>query len=185
MAARKKKRTRIELLDIAKAITIFLVILGHTTSNTDTIMYRRVLYAFHMPLFFFLAGLSTKPKALYGHEAWDAFLKKNVLALAVPLVIWGLVYGPFSIANFPKLFYASWESLTEMGTLTSLWYLSAFFVARIIVQAIVTLLDRLGQGGNNLIYGLCSLPYSQSGRSCHDLSMAIRGASTLRLWRRA
>ena len=28
-------------------------------SNTDTIMYRRVLYSFHMPLFFFLAGMST------------------------------------------------------------------------------------------------------------------------------
>lgn len=121
---------RIELLDIAKAITIFLVIVGHTTSNTDTIMYRRVIYAFHMPLFFFLAGMSTKPRPVHGREAWGAFLKKNTLALAVPLVVWGLIYAPFSFANLPKLFYASWESLTQMGTLTSLWYLSAFFFSR-------------------------------------------------------
>lgn len=33
-----KKRARIELLDVTKTITIFLVIVGHTTSNTDTIM---------------------------------------------------------------------------------------------------------------------------------------------------
>lgn len=158
VATKKKRRTRIELLDVAKAITIFLVILGHTTSNTDIIMYRRVLYAFHMPLFFFLAGMSTKPRPLYGLEGWTTFLRKNVLALVVPLVIWGLVYGPFSFANFPKLFYASWETLGEMGTLTSLWYLSGFFVARIVVQVIITLLDKFGQGGNNIVYALCSLP---------------------------
>lgn len=158
MATKAKKRTRIELLDIAKAITIFLVIVGHTTSNTDIIMYRRVLYAFHMPLFFFLAGMSTKLRAVHGRQAWNAFLKKNTLALAVPLLIWGLVYGPFSFANLPKLLYASWESLGDMGTLTSLWYLSGFFVARVIVQAIISLLDRFGKGGDNLTYALCSLP---------------------------
>ena len=53
----KKKKARIELIDIAKAITIILVILGHTTGNLETPMYRRFLYAFHMPLFFFLADL--------------------------------------------------------------------------------------------------------------------------------
>ncbi len=60
----KKQKARIELIDIAKAITIVLVILGHTTGILETPMYRRFLYAFHMPLFFFLAGLSIKPKAL-------------------------------------------------------------------------------------------------------------------------
>ena len=59
-----KKRVRIELIDIVKAITIILVILGHTTGNLETPMYRRLIYAFHMPLFFFLAGLSIRPKAL-------------------------------------------------------------------------------------------------------------------------
>ena len=59
----KKKKARIELIDIAKAITIILVILGHTTGNLETPMYRRLIYSFHMPLFFFLAGMSIKPKA--------------------------------------------------------------------------------------------------------------------------
>ncbi|WP_026493413.1 MULTISPECIES: acyltransferase family protein [unclassified Butyrivibrio] len=59
-----KKKYRIELIDITKAITIILVILGHTTGNLDTPMYRRLLYTFHMPLFFFLSGMSTKPGAL-------------------------------------------------------------------------------------------------------------------------
>ena len=69
-----RKSRRIETIDIAKAITIFCVILGHTTGNLDTPMFRRVLYAFHMPLFFLLAGLSIKPKGVHGFQGWSCLL---------------------------------------------------------------------------------------------------------------
>ncbi|MBQ9595105.1 MAG: acyltransferase family protein [Synergistaceae bacterium] len=134
------KKTRIELIDLAKAITIFLVILGHTTGNLDTPLYRRVLYSFHMPLFFFLAGLSIKPVPIKSWGEWQEFLRKNILALVVPYLIWGVIYAPFSFGRFPKLFYASWFALTDIGTLTSLWYLPTLFVARILVQIIISLL---------------------------------------------
>lgn len=81
------KSRRIETIDIAKAITIFCVILGHTTGNLDTPMFRRVLYAFHMPLFFLLAGLSVKPKAVRGLKEWRQFLYKNLLSLIVPYLV--------------------------------------------------------------------------------------------------
>ena len=69
-----RKEVRIELIDIAKAITIFLVILGHTTGNCDTPMYRRFLYAFHMPLFFVLASMSIRPAAFTGgRTGWPFF----------------------------------------------------------------------------------------------------------------
>lgn len=129
---------RIETIDIAKAITIFCVILGHTTGNLDTPLFRRVLYSFHMPLFFLLAGLSVKPRALHGGKEWIAFLYKNLRALMVPYFIWGLVYASFSYSKMPDLFYGSWEALTRMDTLTSLWYLPCFFVSRVIVQLVVT-----------------------------------------------
>ena len=148
----KRQRKRIELIDLAKAITIFLVILGHTTGNLDTPMYRRVLYSFHMPLFFFLAGLSIKPSLVKGWEMWLQFLKKNILALVVPFLVWGLIYAPFSFSNFPKLLYASWAALGKIGTLTSLWYLSAFFVARIMVQIIVSICVGRGVKKSLLFY---------------------------------
>lgn len=128
------RNRRIETIDIAKAITIFCVILGHTTGNLDTPLFRRVLYSFHMPLFFLLAGLSVKPRALRGGRAWAAFVYKNLLALMVPYLIWGLVYAPFSYNNLLELFYGSWEALTRMDTLTSLWYLPCFFVSRMMVH---------------------------------------------------
>lgn len=91
-----------------------------------------------MPLFFALAGLSMKPVGLHGFKAWKNLLKKNILALVVPYFIWGLVYAPFSYDNMLTLFYGSWEALTDMGTLTSLWYLPCFFLSKIIVQVIIT-----------------------------------------------
>ena len=81
----KRKKARIELIDIAKALTIVLVILGHTTGNLETPMYRRFLYAFHMPLFFFLAGLSIKPKALKTCREWETLSKRTCWPLPSPI----------------------------------------------------------------------------------------------------
>ena len=140
-----KKKVRIEIIDIAKAITIFLVMMGHSASNMDTSLFRRFLYSFHMPLFFFLAGLSIKPKVLHNKDEVFAFLKKNILALVVPYFIWGLVFGPFSFENILKLIYGSWRSIGNSGTLSSLWYLPCLFLARIYVQVVFNLCERKEQ----------------------------------------
>lgn len=154
----KKKKARIELIDIAKAITIILVILGHTTGNLETPMYRRFLYAFHMPLFFFLAGLSIKPKALKSFREWLSFIKKNLLALAVPYLIFAFIYAPFSFDNVPKFLYGSWQALGKAGTLTSLWYLTCFFIARVYCQLLENLANRINAKRANDILGLFSIP---------------------------
>lgn len=157
------KKKRIETIDVAKAISIFLVILGHTTENLDTPMFRRMLYTFHMPLFFFLAGLSIKPKALAVVKEWGIFLKKNFLALIVPYLIWGLIYAPFSYSNFLHLAYGSWESLTAMETLTSLWYLPCLFISRVIVQLIIDITARVKKCKTELICGICAIPLFVAG----------------------
>jgi acyltransferase len=50
---------RIGWIDIAKGITILLVIVGHTLIGYKVNDY---IYAFHMPLFFICSGLLFKPK---------------------------------------------------------------------------------------------------------------------------
>lgn len=154
---KKKGKARIELIDVAKAITIFLVIVGHAASNSATPLYRRVLYSFHMPLFFFLAGMSIKPFPVNDWEGWRKFLKKNILALIVPYFIWGLIFSPFSFAIFPKLFYGSWTVIASTGTLSSLWFLTAFFVARIITQTVVSFSFRFENSKRRLFYMLSAV----------------------------
>lgn len=180
-----RKSRRIETIDIAKAITIFCVILGHTTGNLDAPMFRRVLYAFHMPLFFFLAGLSIKPKAVQGFRGWGAFLYKNVLALMAPYFVWGLVYAPFSYPDMGALFYGSWEALNRMETLTSLWYLPCFFISRVLVQIVVNIAGYAKVKNMPLWCGICALPLLAAGLLlphgengvlwCADIALAAGG----------
>ena len=51
---------RDDLLDIAKDIGIMLVVLGHTLqgfyTDFDNNLAFRLIYSFHMPLFFFISG---------------------------------------------------------------------------------------------------------------------------------
>ena len=61
------KKDRLKWLDICKGFAILLVVLGHVIDGAT--MYKDVvwmqylykaIYAFHMPLFFFLSGMAYK-----------------------------------------------------------------------------------------------------------------------------
>ncbi len=151
-------KRRIEIIDVAKAITIIFVVIGHAYASPDRPFHRCVLYAFHMPLFFFLAGMSIKLKPFTSLKEWKMFLRKNILALVVPYLIWGLIYAPFSFANAGGLLYASWNVLKKIGTSTSLWFLPCLFVSRIYVQAIVSLSGYFNVKNLPLYCGFCAVP---------------------------
>lgn len=73
-----KVRKRYDYLDIAKAITIFLVIIGHAAPNTDDPFFRVVIYSFHMPLFFMISGVFVRRHQTsgYGIAHWKDFFCK-------------------------------------------------------------------------------------------------------------
>lgn len=130
---------RLEYADYAKAMAIFLVVLGHTHPGYlpgKDWLYLDVCYAFHMPLFFIVSGFFTKAREQYSVDGWRAFLWRNFCALMVPYFIWGVVYMPFSYAHIAQLAYGSWMQLRYIGTLTSLWFLPTLFVARVACEAV-------------------------------------------------
>ncbi|MDR2752686.1 MAG: acyltransferase family protein [Oscillospiraceae bacterium] len=104
------QKQRLWYWDNAKALLIFLVVLGHLISPVDTELTRTVytfIYIFHMPLFIFIAGY-------FGRKAQTAFQFQRVvgflaLAVAVKLLkfvttfIMGETYGlhPFAGADEP------------------------------------------------------------------------------------
>ena len=58
MITRKK---RIDWIDLAKGLTIILVVLGHSTGNGLLgVIVHDVIYSFHMPLFFILSAMTCK-----------------------------------------------------------------------------------------------------------------------------
>lgn len=76
---------RIQWADFAKAVSVFLVIIGHTALPHE---FRSFIYAFHIPLFFFLSGsffdFDKYPRA-------GAFIKKRALQLIVPYFAYNLI----------------------------------------------------------------------------------------------
>ena len=145
-------KARLDYLDIAKCLTIILVIMGHVAGNVDDPFYRCVIYYFHMPLFFIVSGIVTKKRdVVYDKQHYIDFIKKNIYILLIPCLIWALVYSKFSWKNIPYILYGSWQTLGKAETLTSLWYLPCLFLARLWMELIVGLIDRYPKVNKNII----------------------------------
>lgn len=79
------KSNRIIWVDIAKGIGIILVIIGHALNKDQHIYLRGLIYSFHMPLYFILAGytITSKPSLAKFRES----IKKRVCRLIFPALV--------------------------------------------------------------------------------------------------
>ena len=135
---------RIAYIDLIKVLSIFLVILGHSTICGG--WTKQWLYAFHMPVFFALYGLSYDRER---HEARDfltwEFVKQKAMRLMLPALIWALLYSilHWSTKGLPSpmralgLLYLSQASLKSAGSLTSIWFLPCMFLAVLLTELIM------------------------------------------------
>ncbi|MFA6121211.1 MAG: acyltransferase family protein [Sideroxydans sp.] len=125
-----------ETVDRAKGLAILLVVLGHIASPLG-----ELIYSFHVPLFFFLAGLFIKVS--YSDKA---FMAKGLERLILPFLIFGilgflatlikniLLHRPIepltdSLAGF--LYWSDPIHMHHYGLV--LWFLPALFWGRTIV----------------------------------------------------
>jgi len=119
---------RILTLDIAKGVGILLVVLGHNPVFRETWhpVYEAI-YLFHMPLFFFLSGVTFRAGS--PGEAG----RKRGRALLVPYFVMGLLGVLAALASGPM------PALTELGGMVyatghtirfvPLWFLPCLFMA--------------------------------------------------------
>ena len=91
-------------IDIAKGVGIFLVVLGHTTSNEILLKW---LYSFHMPLFFFLSGLFHSQGRSY-----KEFLRKKVKGLLIPYFSFAIILFLFFIIISKNIGFSAGENLS-------------------------------------------------------------------------
>ena len=126
---------RIISLDIAKAICIILVVIGHYIPDNSPQWYRLihdVIYTFHMPLFMFASGyvyIATKKNIGYG-----SFLVKKIKRLMIPYLTTSIIVisikmltqgsmsvdDPVTWMSYLKMFY-----LPEAGAF--LWFIWALW----------------------------------------------------------
>jgi polysaccharide biosynthesis protein PslL len=130
-------------IDIARGLGIILVVLGH---NWTVLQERgelfRVIYSFHLPLFFFLSGLFLKDSARLWNFAWsraDALLKPyfavlvllGIAEMAAPQVI--PVAGTTPLAYFSGVLYGTAPTIEW----TPLWFLPHLFAASLLAMALL------------------------------------------------
>lgn len=126
---------RISWIDVARGIGIILVIQGHALGADS---YRHLIYAFHMPLFFFLSGLVFD----YRKYSFSQNFKKSVNNILIPYFLfaflfyflWWLENGNlrFEFVAFLKhlqgIIYANSSNLFFNLVL---WFLPCLFITKI------------------------------------------------------
>ena len=134
---------RIEWIDAAKGLGISLIVIGHVWSLSDPPLFYQWMFAFHVPLFFFISGLTLKPAA----GPLGRVVAGKVRTLLVPYFVFALLGYLFYVAGYvaagmlgreiEQFDYGLWIPLFGIlhGTLgdgylvnSPLWFLPALFV---------------------------------------------------------
>jgi fucose 4-O-acetylase-like acetyltransferase len=132
---------RLAWLDYAKAIGIILVVFGHASRSigrTDGLVWSdtlqsldTVIYAFHMPLFFLVAGYAA---GLQRALDSSSFLKSLFWGVAIPYAVWSAVWIGLKVllpdaANVPLDISALGNILWQ--PVEHFWFLYHLFFIRI------------------------------------------------------
>jgi polysaccharide biosynthesis protein PslL len=135
---------RIAYIDIAKGIGILLVVLAHNGLQLVSPFLHQLIYAFHMPLFFFLSGMFFKPEISF----WE-LLKKRFNSLLLPYfftifliyfseVFLGKMGLPIAWGRIVKSFYGNGFYLDWVA----MWFLPALFVMNLVAFVFYRLFGR-------------------------------------------
>ena len=132
---------RIQWIDVARGIGIILVVLGHVERGLVSAhiavasFWQAVdfgIYTFHMPLFFFLAGLNVRRALRKGRAN---FIRGKLWTIAYPYLLWSIVQGGVlvalsSLTNAP----AHLSDLLKIGwrPMSQFWFLYVLMICQLV-----------------------------------------------------
>lgn len=152
-------KQRIEYIDTVKAFAILLMVVGHCHWIDSIPKLRDIIYTFHMPIFFVIAGLFIKPQTpLKGGRKYAClYLKPYFITCFFFLVleiINSIIHGKdvyLLFLNWIKqtLFGSGWSYGYEMFATTPaigcIWFLFALFWAELFYSSIKRINSNLEQ----------------------------------------
>ncbi|MGE5159343.1 MAG: acyltransferase family protein [Gemmatimonas sp.] len=133
-------------IDFARGFGVILVVYGHVLGGLVRAnivpggplarWMDYTLYTFHMPLFFFLAGLNVQHSLRRGARP---FLEGKVWTIAYPYVLWSLLQGGITMAlsrdaNIP--IYPSDLAAIWYRPIAQFWFLYALMICHVIAVLI-------------------------------------------------
>lgn len=120
--------TRIQWIDIAKALGILLVVLGHLTNSSSYIGHW--ISSFHMPLFFVLSGICFSPLGTL-----SKYINKKFISLIYPYFTFGIClailhvilcnYGLLEIISHTKKHFLNYGAM---------WFVPILFFAQVLFK---------------------------------------------------
>jgi len=151
-----KEYQRIFWIDNLKGIGVIFIIFGHSISCLDFLI--NYLFSFHVPLFFFIAGLNFNEKSL---NNFRLFCIKRAKLLLVPYVFFNLIsyvlwLSRVKLLNIPQevpaikplvgVLYGNGNGLWLIHN-TPLWFFVCLFIAQIMLFMIL----RIAKSKSHLI----------------------------------
>lgn len=142
-----ERKQRIEYIDCAKFICIFLLLVEHAGNWSDLSgggysALKLWICSFHMPLFFIVYGMVSSYKGLKSWNDWKKYGLHQIKALVVPYVLWAMIYANgFGAKFFLGVGYGSNPSLSYANTNAVLWFLPAMFISTLFYQFILNSLE--------------------------------------------
>lgn len=129
-------------VDVARGWGILLVVYGHVlrgfvtagiiAPSPLTALQDKAIYGFHMPLFFFLAGLWIERGVASGRLR---FLRNKILTIAYPYILWSLVEGfiTLSLSQYTNN-GMSLDAIVAIGwaPIHHFWFLYALFICDVL-----------------------------------------------------
>lgn len=181
---------RIEFIDLAKGIAILLVIIGHCYWVKEFPIVKKVIYSFHMPLFFIISGFFSKKlpliESIVKHS--KAYLLPLVVTslIALALIVVGDIFRCESVLNsinsWIKIMFTMRgnQDALVVPMITPLWFLMALFYGSTIYSQLLRI-DKSSQCFFS-VCGLC-LVSALNASSIHLPLMIEEGVlSVLFLW---
>ncbi len=182
-------QTRIQWIDVAKLIGIYLVILGHINMTYNELIV--FIFSFHMPLFFFLSGLTAKKESVI------VSFTKSVKSILLPYVCMYLILYIKSIATilykperfedgFLKPFLGLFVGVgydTEYSVMACvpLWFLTGLFCCKMLFSLIHYIFS--GKNYFRVVCSVCIFAKKQSFVSTIFSWFCIYGISIFCYWK--
>ena len=121
---------RIGYVDIAKGIGIILVVMGHNDFALISPFAHKLIYSFHMPMFFFMSGMFFKPDVPFWSFLQNRFNRVLKPFVAILLLIYfaSISFSKVSLVMATKRLFKAMYANGHYLDWVQLWFLPHLFI---------------------------------------------------------
>ena len=139
---------RLSYIDIAKGITIMLMVIGHSSIPRPLSGW---IWSFHMPLFFLVSGITThweRKSGIFVKEKSKGLLKPFFFYSLINILLFPLWKGGLWGENILHILRYGWEGC-------ALWFIPVLYLSLLIVKAVPN--GKAAQAGAAIVFSLVGI----------------------------